>query len=227
MSKSRREDALMGKLLDLVRKQFQRVTPGDDHPANSYRATDCLMSGLAIFVLKFPSMLRFDDARDEPMLCDNLRQLFRVERVPTDSTLRRRLDAIDPNVVHRALRTRFGWLLRYRHLECFRMADGALPLALDGTGYYTSTKGPCKQCLAQKTHGGKIRYRHGTLSAVVVHPDVKQVVPAAVEALAMDNAYENDDTRALAASRHEYERATKIELQEEVEIRQEHIQKTQ
>ncbi len=193
MSKSRRKTALMGDLLERVREQFQRVTIGDDRPANTYTARDCLMCGLAIFVLKFPSMLKFDDARDEPVLCGNLRRLFGVARAPTDSTLRRRLDAIDPKAVHRVLRILFGRLLRHRHLEPFRTADGALPLAVDGTGYYTSTNVHCNRCLNQKTRGGEIRYRHAILGAVVVHPDVDQVVPAAVEPIMkIDGASKQD-----------------------------------
>ena len=181
MSKTRRKTALMGKLLELVRKQFERVNSGNDHPASTYTAMDCLMSRLAIFIFKFPSMLKFDDARDEPVLCGNLRRMFGVERAPTDSTLCRRLDEIGPKAVHRALRTLFGWLLRHRHLDPYRMADGALPLAVDGSGYYTSTRIRCDRCLPKKTRGGGIRYWHSILGATVVHPDVDQVIPAAVE----------------------------------------------
>lgn len=55
---------------------------------------DALMSGLAMFALKDPSMLAFDQRRqvDEK----NLQRIFHVEHVPCDTRMREILDPVDP-----------------------------------------------------------------------------------------------------------------------------------
>ena len=201
MSKQRRKTALMGKLLALVRTQFERVSTGDSRQAHAVTGANCLMCGLAIFLLKFPSLLKFDEGRFEPVLRGNLKRLFGVASAPSDTTLRRRLDAIDSTHVHRALRTLFGWLLRHRHLEPFRLADGALPLAIDGTGYITSTKVHCDRCLTKKTRSGETRYWHAILGAVVISPDRQEVVPVAVEPITNADGTKKQDCEQNAFKR--------------------------
>lgn len=46
---------------------------------------DCLMSALAVFGLKFPSLLQFDDRREEEAIRYNLRTLYHVENTPCDT----------------------------------------------------------------------------------------------------------------------------------------------
>lgn len=201
MSTTRRKTALMGQLLDQVRHQFKRAKDVNGAGANAYPAVDCLMSGLALFVLKFPSLLKFDNRRDEPVLRGNLKRLFGIKRAPSDTTLRRRLDAVDAKVVQRAFRVLIGWLLRHRHLEAFRTADGALPLMVDATGYFTSTKVSCERCLRHRTRGGETRFRHAMLGAVVAHPDVAQVIPVAAEPIINGDGNKKQDCEQNAFKR--------------------------
>ena len=59
--------------------------------------TDCLMSGLAIFGLKYASLLQLErDARQKESIGSNLRSLYGVGRAPSDTALRERLDQVDP-----------------------------------------------------------------------------------------------------------------------------------
>ncbi|HFE36968.1 MAG TPA: hypothetical protein ENK06_00940 [Gammaproteobacteria bacterium] len=55
------------------------------------------MPGLAIFGLKYPSLLQFDKNRNEERIKANLQTLYRVEQAPSDTYLRERLDEVDPN----------------------------------------------------------------------------------------------------------------------------------
>lgn len=48
---------------------------------------DCLMSGLAIFSLKFPSLLQFDKAKEEETIKHNLKSLYGVKKAPCDTQL--------------------------------------------------------------------------------------------------------------------------------------------
>lgn len=191
-------------LLTLASTAFERVRAGNCGRETSYSAHDCLMSGLAIFLFKMPSMLAFDQARQQdPALMANLRTLCGIEQAPSDATLRRRLDRIDPKHVHRVLRTTFGWLRRHRLLEPFRAAhfDHRVPVMLDGTHYFTSTKVHCTHCLQSTQRDGGIRYRHGVLAAVVAHPDVAQVLPIAVEPIVQDDGVKKQDCEQHAFQR--------------------------
>ena len=55
---------------------------------------DALMSGLAMFALKDPSMLAFDERRQRDE--KNLQMIFHVENVPCDTRMREILDPVDP-----------------------------------------------------------------------------------------------------------------------------------
>ncbi len=63
-------------LLGLVRKCFKNIP---DARARKRKVAislfDCLMSGLAMFHLKYPSLLKFDEARNEPVIRRNLKSL--------------------------------------------------------------------------------------------------------------------------------------------------------
>jgi hypothetical protein len=50
-------------MLSTVRQTFSLVADVNNGRSNQISLTDCLMSGLAIFSLKFPSLLQFDNAQ--------------------------------------------------------------------------------------------------------------------------------------------------------------------
>ncbi|MBA2727603.1 MAG: hypothetical protein H0U49_05460 [Parachlamydiaceae bacterium] len=55
------------------------------------------MSGLAIFGLKFPSLLQYDQKRGDSVVDKNLKNLYHVAHAPSDTYLRERLDQLDPD----------------------------------------------------------------------------------------------------------------------------------
>ena len=58
-----------------------------------------MMSGLAIFGLKYASLLQFDEKRTEPRIRANLASLYGVKQAPCDSQLRERLDEVEPEAM--------------------------------------------------------------------------------------------------------------------------------
>src|SRR5262245_56724894 len=56
---------------------------------------DCLASGLALFSLKIPSLLQFDQGLNDDVVKHNLNTLYGVAKVPCDTYMRERLDQID------------------------------------------------------------------------------------------------------------------------------------
>jgi hypothetical protein len=73
---------------DLNRKNFEAIT------RCSYSWADCIMSGLAVFGLKMPSLLQFEKEKVKKPIELNLRNLYGIENVPSDTCMRERLDLI-------------------------------------------------------------------------------------------------------------------------------------
>ena len=81
-----RKNLSMPGMLSEMRNCFDRVH--DPIQSRDFSLSDCLMSGLAIFSLKFPSLLQFDQKMrgyEDPVQADNLRTLFGVSKVPSDT----------------------------------------------------------------------------------------------------------------------------------------------
>jgi hypothetical protein len=62
-----------------------------------YSMSNVLMSGLAVFGLKYPSLLQFDKNKDKLRIRHNLRTLYGVPHAPCDSTLREVCDEVGPH----------------------------------------------------------------------------------------------------------------------------------
>ena len=112
--------------------------------------SDCLMSGLAVFSFKTPSLPRFDRntrGGGDPVMARNLHALFGVARAPQQSPsgtrMRGRLDEVGP-------RQNRGGALENR-----TALGGPFPMAVDGTG----------TC------------HHRTPGAAIIHPDLREVPP--------------------------------------------------
>ena len=104
------------------------------------------MSGVAMFGLKFPSLLKFDEAKEELELKHNLRTLYHVEQAPSDTYMRERCDEVDPFEVRKAFKAVFSCMQRGKALEAFQYIDQHYLLAGDGTGFFSSDAVHCKNC---------------------------------------------------------------------------------
>ena len=87
-----------------IHESFQDVLdPRTGEPEISL--PDALMSGLAVFAFKDPSLLAFDRRRQQDE--ENLRMIFHIEHVPCDTRLREILDPVDPEQFRPAFRKVF------------------------------------------------------------------------------------------------------------------------
>jgi len=185
-----------GGLLREARRVFAAIP---DAPEHDIALVDHLMSGLALFGLKYPSLLQFEHDRREATTRANLKALYGVERAPSDTRFRERLDEVDPRCLHPLYKALFGQLQRGKGLEGLDYLDGHYLLSLDGTGYFSSQKVHCAQCAEKHHSNGTTTYYHQMLGAVLVHPDHKEVFPLAPEPiLKPDGARKNDCERNAA-----------------------------
>jgi len=154
------------------------------------------MSGLALFGLKYPARLPFEHDRREATTRANLKALYRVERAPSDTRLRERVDELEPGHLRPLDTALFGQLPRGKGLEGFDYLDGHDLLWIDGTGDFSSQQVHC----AQKHHcNGTTTCYHPMLGAALVHPDHTEVVALVPEPiLKSDGAKRNDCERNAA-----------------------------
>ena len=165
-------------LLETVDQVFRRVDEGVRRNASmKYSMRDTLNCALAMFVLKSPSLLHFEEeARADRILGKNLRHLFRVEEAPSDETIRQRLDRVSPSKLQGIFKRLFALVQRTRLLERYRVLEGSYVLAVDGTGVYHSNRVRCSRCCERKHSQGRISYYHEMVMGAVVHPDKHPVL---------------------------------------------------
>jgi len=183
-------------LLSEARRLFAKIP---EQSGCDIALADHLMSGLALFGLKYPSLLQFENDRREEATRANLKALYGIERAPSDTCFRERLDELDPRHLRPLYKALLGQLQRGKGLEGFAYLDGHYLLSLDGTGYFSSSTIHCPQCGEKHHRNGTITYYHQMLGAVLVHPDHSEVFPLAPEPiLKQDGARKNDCERNAA-----------------------------
>lgn len=165
-------------LFATMRTGFGKVN--DHRPGEvTISLADALMSGFAMFSLKDPSLLAFDERRCAPQ---NLLTIYGMGNIPCDTSMREILDGVDPNDLRPLFKDAFRALQRGKVLEKMVFMDVGYLLNLDGTGYFSSKtlhSNACMQRVNSKT--GEVTYYLQTVGAAVVHPDYKEVIPLCPE----------------------------------------------
>ena len=185
-------DALFG----LVRSGFANI-PDYRLSDPDISLTDALMSAFAMFSLTSPSLLAFDKERAE----GNLDTIYGIERVPCDTLMREILDPVSPESLRPVFKSVFRQLQRGKALEPMAFLEGHYLLALDGTGYFSSTQIHCASCLHKVHRNGSITYYHQMLGAAIIHPDVREVIPLMPEPIVKQDGTDKNDCERNAAKR--------------------------
>lgn len=188
-------------LLKTVRQSFARIVDHRQSGSVGIPLTDALMSGLAIFAMKYPSLLKFDEQRNEPVIRSNLRNLYGVDQVPCDTQLREIADPVRPESLYPAYSALFRQLQKGKVLEQYRFLDGHYLVSVDGTGHFASSSICCPECCIKEHRNGDVSYYHQLLAAVVVHPDRSTVFPFAPEAIIKEDGQTKNDCERNAAKR--------------------------
>jgi hypothetical protein len=192
-----RKNLTQDAMMTTSRNRFSGIT---DHRKRDCKISlpDALMSGYAMFALKDPSLLLFDNRRkfDD----GNLNRVFGIENVPSDSQMREILDPVDPESLRPLFSDIFSQLQRGKAMEPFVYYQGCYLLSIDGTGSFSSDKLSSASCLEKKSKKtGKITYHQQVLGAAIVHPDYREVIPLAPEMIIkQDGSIKNDCERNAA-----------------------------
>ena len=90
-----RKDLCATALNKKLRETYAEI---EDHRPNGVDIPleDALMSGVAMFILKDGSLLRFDQRRQDGEERRNLERVFGIEEIPSDTRMREIIDEVDP-----------------------------------------------------------------------------------------------------------------------------------
>ena len=86
--------------------------------------------------------------------------MMRINRVPSDSGLRKFLDLIDPEWIRPVFAQLFQILQRIKVLQRFAWLRGYYLVSIDGTGFFSSDKIKCSHCCTREHDKGTITYGH-------------------------------------------------------------------
>lgn len=180
-------------LFSIIRKDLQQVP--DHRAANaSIPLDDVLMSAFAMFSLKDPSLLAFDERRTEEP--DSLHGVYCVRVIPSDTQMRTILDEVVPTHIRRPFRSVFHQLQRGKVLPKMTCLGGYLLLAIDGTGIHSSENIGADYCLTKERRNGIIEYHLQMVAGAFVSPDCKEVLPLCPELIRrQDGSTKNDCER--------------------------------
>jgi hypothetical protein len=167
-------DALFATML----AGFKKIK--DHRPGTvQHSLADTLMSAFAMFSLKDPSLLAFDERRfAEP---HNLKTIYSMSTIPCDTSMREILDGVSPDYLRPLYKDVFRPLQRGKVLEKMVFMEDSYLLNLDGTGYFSSKALYSNACMEKVRANGEVTYYLQAVGAALVHPDFKEVIPLCPE----------------------------------------------
>lgn len=166
---------------------------------HSYKLTDVLKSGFALYSLKSPSLFSFrkrSKAEDS-----NLTEVYGIEKIPSDNGLRKMLDEVCPKKIRKGFHQLFKRISELGGLNKFRYWHKHFVVSIDGVEHFCSKKVSCDQCMKRKHRDGSESYYHSMLSAAIVHPDEKEVFVLDNEPIVKQDGAEKNDCERNAAKR--------------------------
>ena len=186
-------------LFATIREDFAKVP--DHRAANaSIPLADALMSGFAMFSLKDPSLLAFDERRLERP--ESLHGVFGVGVIPSDTQMRTILDEVVPTLIRQPFRSVFHQLQRGKVLPKLTCLGGHLLLAIDGTGIHSSENIGADYCLTKERRDGTIEYHLQMVAGAFVSPDCKEVFVLCPELIRRQDGSNKNDCERNAVRRY-------------------------
>ena len=189
-----------GDLLHSIQSSFSKIIDLRDPDKIIYSLSDIFTSAFALFFLQDPSLLAFQRRIESEKSQNNMRGVFGVENIPSDTQLRDIIDTHENAEVSGIFKDFLTKLQRAGQLIKYKFLDKYYLVALDGSDYFSSDKVHCDRCLTKKTSDG-LHYHHQILQSTIIHPDMKQVIPLAPEFISNKDGMSKQDCEQNAGKR--------------------------
>lgn len=174
------------------------ATIADHRRSNaSISMVDILSSAFAMFSLKSPSLLSFEKRSQAEE--GNLQRLYGIGKICSDTQMREVLDRVVADSLQTGFQGLYAVLQDCRIVGEYRYWKGKTIVSVDGVEHFSSKKVHCEHCLQKQHKDGQTTYSHQMLSAVLVHPDKREVFPMRCEPIVnTDGCAKNDCERNAA-----------------------------
>jgi hypothetical protein len=162
------------------------------------------MSAFAVFSLKFASLLKFEEEMKERVNFSNLKTLYQVERIPSDTQMRSILDEVETEDLRPIFKSLFLKAQRAKILDKYRFMGDKYLLVLDGTQCFCSDEVFCESCMKKvvEKDGERVTsYYHQMLCGSLVKPGLNKVIPFYPEPIRKKPGEEINDSEINAAHR--------------------------
>ena len=166
-----------------------------------YTIPDLARAAFAVFFCQSPSFLAHQRLMHQARGNNNGRTLFRIERLPSDNHIRAHLDQVNPQQLNPAFHQTLELLRQRGALDPFRSLGNTIPIALDGTAYFSSEALHCPSCSVAHHRDGRTVYSHSALLAAVFKPAVPQVLALPPEYISPQDGHSKQDCESAAALR--------------------------
>jgi hypothetical protein len=180
-----------------------------------YPMADTLMSGFAMLFFQHPSLLNFQRVMEKKKQDCNLKTIFKVKAVPSDTQMRTILDGAPPEPLRAVLPDWFGQIRRAGWAGQFRIGvptqagtkvrytktEEYYTLAIDGSEYFHSTAIQCPACLRKTTAQGPTQYSHVVVGASLVKAGTHTILPLDAEEVRNTDGHDKQDCEINAGKR--------------------------
>ncbi len=119
---------------------------------STYSLDDVLMSGYAMFCLKYPSLLDFEQQTESER--KKLHRLFAVEAICTDAQMRNILDKVHAVSIRHILGSVFAQLNELGLVKEYGYWENHVIVSVDGVEHFRSEKIHCDHCLEKTDRHG-------------------------------------------------------------------------
>ena len=123
--------------IDILKSCYKKVEI-EKGGATYKTVQNCIMSGIAMFSLKYPSLLQFNESRNEEPISHNLKSLYKINFIPSDTYMREVLDEVSPDRLRSGYKGLFRLLQSSKKLRQYQCIGDSYLLAIDGTGFFKS-----------------------------------------------------------------------------------------
>lgn len=193
-----RSEIGMDNLIEMVRSSLLEL-PDPRNRVITHRFHDIVMSGFAMFNLKYPSIHQFEKQTKAEQ--ENLQQLFKIEQLCSDAHLRKVLDKIDPTALRDLYPKGIALLRRVGVLRDYALPKKQLICSIDGVQHFCSDTIHCAQCHERNHRNGSVTYSHSMLCAALVHPDQREVFVMDSEPIIKQDGQTKNDCELNAVNR--------------------------
>lgn len=168
-----------------------------------YEIRDAAIGAFSIFHMQCRSFLEHQKWLDEHKGSHNVLSIYGVEKIPTDTHIKRLLDPVPANNLFPIYLDALTWLKNEhpKTLNSMRHVENTYLTALDGTDFFSSSTIHCEQCSVKEHKNGTINYSHKAITPALVRPAFRQVIPLPQEFIEPQDGHLKQDCENAAAKR--------------------------